>query len=51
MMAAAPLTLVICPPCLATVGFITLGYGIADYLFEINDTIDENTNEISIFGN
>lgn len=37
------------PPAAIFVGAAILVYGIADYVYEINDTIDQNTEEIKLF--
>ena len=40
---------VFCPPCAVAIGAGLLVYGVLDYTFEINDAIDENTEQIQIF--
>jgi RHS repeat-associated protein len=40
---------VFCPPCAVGIGAGLLVYGVLDYTFEINDAIDENTEQIQIF--
>lgn len=47
--AALGVATVFCPPCAVAIGAGMLVYGIADYTFEINDTIDANTEQIQIF--
>ena len=37
------------PPAAPFIALGILGYGIADYIFEVNDTIDANTEEVKIF--
>ena len=37
------------PPAAPFIALGILGYGIADYILEVNDTIDANTEEVKIF--